>query len=108
MLWWPRVRVKELVDNPLEACQQAGVVPAIDIRLGPRELTVTDNGPGISPEVVKRVLDFSSRTSDKAAYIIPTRGAQGNALKTVLAIPYIINWEKRGIVLINDIDILNL
>jgi hypothetical protein len=36
-------------------------------------------------------LDFSTRTSDKAAYVSPTRGAQGNALKTVLAIPYVLN-----------------
>jgi hypothetical protein len=34
------------------------------------------------------VLDYSVRVSDKAAYRSPTRGAQGNALKTVIGIPY--------------------
>ena len=48
---------------------------------------------GISPEVVERVLNFFTRTSDKANYVRPTRGAQGNALKTVLAIPYVPNGD---------------
>ncbi|MBA3768306.1 MAG: hypothetical protein H0W99_15275, partial [Acidobacteria bacterium] len=32
----------------------------------------------------------------KDAYISPTRGAQGNALKTILAIPYVLNDLKSG------------
>ncbi|ACA58973.1 hypothetical protein [Candidatus Desulforudis audaxviator] len=47
-----------------------------------------DNDPGIKPEVVRRILDFNVRVSDKAVYRSPTRGAQGNGLKTVLGIPY--------------------
>jgi DNA topoisomerase VI subunit B len=27
--WWPGVLIKELVDNSLDACEQAGVVPQI-------------------------------------------------------------------------------
>jgi hypothetical protein len=38
--------------------------------------------------VVHKILDYSIRVSDKAAYRSPTRGAQGNALKTVIGIPY--------------------
>jgi hypothetical protein len=34
---------------------------------------------------VGRILDFSTKTSSKDYYISPTRGTQGNALKTVLA-----------------------
>jgi DNA topoisomerase VI subunit B len=34
------------------------------------------------------LLDYDVRVSDKAAYRSPTRGAQGNALKTVIGIPY--------------------
>lgn len=89
--WWPRVLVKEIVDNGLDAAEQAGVAPAITVEFTGDALTISDNGPGIPPEVVRRVLDFSTRTSDKAAYVSPTRGAQGNALKTVLAIPYVLS-----------------
>jgi DNA topoisomerase VI subunit B len=89
--WWPGVLVKELVDNSLDACEQASIAPEIGIRFGPQELLVTDNGPGIPHHLVTRILDFASRTSDKAAYVSPTRGAQGNALKTVVAMPYVLN-----------------
>jgi hypothetical protein len=37
---------------------------------------------------VEKVLDYNVRVSDKAVYRSPTRGAQGNALKTVIGIPY--------------------
>jgi DNA topoisomerase VI subunit B len=89
--WWPGVLVKELLDNGLDVCEQTGVVPEIVLEFTGDSLTITDNGPGIPAEVVRRILDFSTRTSDKAAYVSPTRGAQGNALKTVLAIPYVLN-----------------
>jgi DNA topoisomerase VI subunit B len=86
------VCLKELVDNSLDACETSGVEPEIGIDVGGSEnaisLTVSDNGPGIPPEVVHRILDYSVRVSDKAAYRSPTRGAQGNALKTVIGIPY--------------------
>jgi len=87
------VCLKELVDNALDACETAGTAPAIgiDVRKGEQgviQLTVSDNGPGIPSEVVRKVLDYNVRVSDKAAYRSPTRGAQGNALKTVIGIPY--------------------
>jgi len=83
--------VKELIDNSLDACEQAGVAPDIGVCASDTALTVSGNGPGIDREVITRILDFSTRTSDKAAYVSPTRGAHGNALKTVLAIPYVLN-----------------
>jgi DNA topoisomerase VI subunit B len=100
--WWPAVVVKETVDNGLDSCEQAGIAPDVGIRFTGSELTVADNGPGIAPEVVERILDFSSRTSDKAAYVSPTRGAQGNALKTVLAIPYVLNEGSPATVIIES------
>ena len=54
-------------------------------------MSVEDNGPGIQPEVITKILNFQTRTSDKEAYVSPTRGAQGNALKTVFAIPYVLS-----------------
>src|SRR5205809_6649972 len=80
--------LKELVDNGLDAAETAGVAPAITLEVQrPRDqilLTVQDNGPGLNPAVLTRQLDFTTRTSDKVAYRSPTRGAQGNALKTII------------------------
>ena len=101
------VCLKELIDNALDACETAGVAPEVGVEVGTRaamrgeeeiengvlEIAVQDNGPGIPPETVRKVLNFESRTSDKAAYRSPTRGAQGNALKTVLGIPYALGYR---------------
>ena len=94
--WWPGVVAKELIDNSLDACEQAGTPPRIAVEFCGSSLTVADNGPGLRAEVIERILDFSSRTSNKAAYVSPTRGAQGNALKVVLAIPYVLGGGKTG------------
>jgi DNA topoisomerase VI subunit B len=89
---FPDVVVKELFDNALDAAETAGVAPRVclDLRRRGRLLLVTviDNGGGISPEMVKKALNFSTRTSDKVAYRAPTRGSQGNAVKTRFGIPY--------------------
>jgi DNA topoisomerase VI subunit B len=66
------VVLKELLDNALDAAESARVVPDIEITLSTtgdiQVLTVADNGAGIPPGVVARVLDFTSVTSDKALY----------------------------------------
>ena len=84
--------MKELIDNGLDACETAGVAPEVGVEVeqedGALRLAVSDNGYGIPPEVVRKALDYSIRVSDKAAYRSPTRGAQGNALKTIIGIPY--------------------
>src|ERR1700722_20164979 len=51
-------------------------------------LAVRDNGGGISPQTVRQICDFATRTSTKAGWVAPTRGLQGNAAKTILGIPY--------------------
>jgi DNA topoisomerase VI subunit B len=86
------VCLKELVDNSLDAAETAGVAPVVGVKVeregGLIRLSVSDNGPGIPDEVVRRVMNYDIRVSDKAAYRSPTRGAQGNALKTIIGIPY--------------------
>ena len=86
------VVVKELMDNALDACEAAGVAPEITLSVengsdGHAAITVSDNAGGIPSETVHGTLDFGVFVSDKAAYRSPTRGAQGNALKTVFGIP---------------------
>lgn len=85
---WPLVCLKELVDNALDACEEAGVAPHIQVTVDESALTITDNGPGIPASVVESVLDFNVRISSREAYVSPCRGAQGNALKTVVAMPF--------------------
>src|SRR5262249_49425118 len=85
---WPLVVLKELVDNALDACEEANIAPALKVVVDGDAITIADNGPGMAPETVKSLLDFSVRVSSREAYASPTRGAQGNALKTLVAMPF--------------------
>src|SRR4051812_46371413 len=84
---WPLV-VQELLDNANDACEEAGIAPVIAVEVDDDGILVSDNGPGLPAETIEGVLDFSIRVSSREAYVSPTRGAQGNALKTILAMPY--------------------
>jgi hypothetical protein len=44
--------------------------------------------------VVEDILDFSVRVSSREAYVSPTRGAQGNALKTIVAMPFVLDAQR--------------
>jgi len=86
------VVIKELGDNALDAAETARIVPELLISCGRRrglsEISISDNGDGIPPTTVESMQNFSTLTSDKAHYRTPTRGAQGNALKTIIGIPH--------------------
>ena len=90
---WPRVVLKELVDNSLDACEEAGVAPEIVISVAKDVITVADNGPGIAPDTITRLLDYQTKTSSREAYVAPTRGAQGNALQSLLAMPFALDGK---------------
>lgn len=92
---WPLVALKELMDNALDACEDARISPEIEVAVDAGGITVTDNGPGIPESTIRGVLDFSVKVSSREAYISPTRGAQGNALKTIMAMPFVLDG-KRG------------
>jgi hypothetical protein len=93
---WPLVVLKELVDNAIDAAEEAGIAPVIQVTVRKGVITVADNGPGIGPETVKDITDYSTRTSSREAYVSPTRGAQGNALKTILAMPFVLDGGTLG------------
>jgi hypothetical protein len=102
---WPLVILKELVDNAIDACEEANIAPEINVQVSPEipggagEIVIADNGPGIPAETVVDILDYTIRVSSREAYVSPTRGAQGNALKTLVAMPYALD-RKEGVTVI--------
>jgi DNA topoisomerase VI subunit B len=93
---WGVVLIKELVDNALDACETAQIVPEIRVILTPDGFTVVDNGPGMPPALIERSLDYDIRVSDKTYYVSPSRGQLGNALKCLWAAPYAIDPDHPG------------
>src|SRR6516164_8104154 len=91
---WPLVILKELVDNAIDAAEEASIAPAIQVEVAACAITITDNGPGIPAETVAGVLDFAVRVSSREAYVSPTRGAQGNALKTIVAMAFALDGAR--------------
>ena len=99
---WLRVIAKELVDNGIDGCEEAGIAPVIKVTIKtgksgkPTRIVVEDNGPGIPPETVTGIIDYNVRISSREAYISPTRGRQGNALKTILPMAYVLGGKAKG------------
>src|SRR5262249_14349578 len=92
--YWPLVILKELFDNALDAAEESEIPPEIEITVAEDgTITVADNANGIAAETIKAILDYTIRVSSREAYVSPTRGAQGNALKTILAMSYVIDRE---------------
>jgi DNA topoisomerase VI subunit B len=102
---WPLVVLKELVDNAIDGCEEAGVAPVIAIEVSTvtagAAITISDNGPGIAADTVAGILDYSVRVSSRQAYVSPTRGAQGNALKTVVAMPYALHGDRGAVEIVS-------
>jgi signal transduction histidine kinase len=74
--FWLRATLKELIDNALDAAEEAGLgAPSILVCIEDGALTVADNGPGMPPELVERLCVRSGRTSTREAYAAPDRGA---------------------------------
>jgi hypothetical protein len=99
---WLRVIIKELVDNGIDACEEAGVAPVINVAITagkkgkPTRIVVEDDGPGIPSETIAGVINYNVRVSSREAYISPTRGRQGNALKTILPMAYVVGGKIKG------------
>ena len=107
--------LKELLDNALDAAESAGLAPDVRVEFVETDngltLTIADNGRGIPAQVVERIIgDFSASTSDKACYRSPMRGAQGNALKTVIGMPVALGADRSRLAIVaagvqHDIEI---
>ena len=93
---WDLAVVKELLDNSLDHCEEIGVLPEISVAVDDEGISVQDNGAGIPPETVGGMLDFDKRVSSREAYRSLTRGAQGNAGKCLVGVPYVWNGDEPG------------
>jgi DNA topoisomerase VI subunit B len=95
---WPLVILKEELDNSVDACEEGDIAPQIDIDVSLDQrgaaIEISDNGPGIAPETIAGILDYTVRVSSREAYASPTRGAQGNALKTLIAMPFALDGDR--------------
>jgi DNA topoisomerase VI subunit B len=86
------VALKELLDNAIDASESASDRPRVSLDIAMNDeilhMVVRDNGPGLRSRDINRIKDFDVRVSDKLNYRSPSRGQQGNALKTILGMPY--------------------
>jgi DNA topoisomerase VI subunit B len=92
---WPLVILKELTDNALDAAEEHEIAPVVFITVSTKRGTIIidDNGPGFPAATIASVLDYSIRVSSNEAYVSPTRGQQGNALKTILPMAYVMDTQ---------------
>jgi len=79
--------VKEAVDNSLDACEEAGILPEITVKIknikeDVFEITVSDNGPGIVKEQIPRVFGKLLYGS-KFHRLRQSRGQQGIGISSV-------------------------
>lgn len=79
--------VKEAVDNSLDACQEAGILPDIIVKIKNvkediYEVSVQDNGPGIVKEQLPRVFGKLLYGS-KFHRLLQSRGQQGIGISSV-------------------------
>src|SRR6202035_5605204 len=99
---WLSVIIKELVDNAIDACEEAGTAPVVKVAITtgskrkPARIVIEDNGPGIPGPTIAGIIDYNVRVSSREAYISPTRGRQGNALKTILPMAYVLGDNSKG------------
>jgi hypothetical protein len=91
---WPLALLKELIDNSLDACESAGIVPEISVDLRSDFFSVQDNGPGLPEGTLRKSLDYTVRVSDKSFYVSPTRGQLGNALKCLWVAPFVVDGQQ--------------
>lgn len=92
--YWDFVIFKELVDNALDAIEpmkEKHVFINMDTRSN--SLQIFDNGSGISQKTVNDIYDFSYFVSKNRDYVTPSRGKQGNGLKTIISICYLMGYK---------------
>jgi DNA topoisomerase VI subunit B len=64
---WALVVLKELMDNALDACEEAEVAPVISVGVKNGSITIQDNGGGFDPATIESILDYAVRVSSREA-----------------------------------------
>jgi hypothetical protein len=72
--YWPLIILKEVVDNALDAAEEANTAPVIRAEVANGNIVITDNGPGMNAETIADILDFTVRVSSREAYASPPVG----------------------------------
>ena len=91
---WDFVILKELIDNALDAIEPLSHKKiSIDYTMLDKRLNIFDNGSGISIDTIKKIYDFSMYVSRNRHFVTPSRGKQGNGLKTIISICYILGYK---------------
>ena len=91
---WPLVIVKELLDNALDACRGGRRCAGDHVQVDAAGSSSGTTARGF--RLRRSGASSTSRpgSSSREAYVSPTRGAQGNALKTILAMPFVLDGER--------------
>lgn len=107
---WDFVILKELIDNALDAIEALSE-KKVFVNFEPNHsgLQIFDNGTGISINTVNQIYDFSVYISKNRHFITPSRGKQGNGLKTIISICYLMGYKllwhtSDGVIIENVID----
>jgi DNA topoisomerase VI subunit B len=91
--------LKELTDNALDAAELSNTPPKIEVTISRQadtlSIAVADRGAGISPDMVKEITNFERFGGTKYFIKKPTRGAQGNALMTIVGLVSAL-WRAQG------------
>ena len=98
---WLEVILKELFDNAIDAAESIDEAPEIEIAITANAITVKDNGRGLPTKTIKSLLNFANKTSTNAAIVSPTRGQQGHAMQTLLAMGHAMTG-KPGVTIIES------
>ncbi len=90
---WDVAILKELKDNALDNIDRQND-KRIEIIIEDKYLALFDNGPGFDKDLLDRIHgNFNVYVSSKRLYKSCSRGAQGNALKTLQGICYIKGYK---------------
>ena len=86
---WKKAIAKELIDNALDAIDDAGVDDrTVTVTFDNGLLVISDSANTLGEDTIDQVFDFSQYVSSKRHFRVVSRGYQGNALKTVIGICY--------------------